>query len=673
MILLGLEPEALGGLGRDHRDVAPHHLGERPRKLLQPGVVGVAAVVDLVVGDEVELDAAGLARLHRTGAREDLRRLQRRRRIRAGARWREDDALLDDPIPHELEAELVPSALRARTGHARGVRLLEELVGAAIEPAGEGAEQLAALHAVEERRHERLLDGDRAVGVRGIAPGLELVRRRQVPARVRRGLVLELCVVDDVRDLAQRLAELEIRRRGVDRVPGGDDERVDLALVRGRDDLGERGRAALGVEQGGLFVTHRARLEARVHRSDEGVHLRGLAGTREHHRGAAARREILGDGLDPLVALPAARETGQLPRRLGRELGVERGGQGHDLASADPQPVIGLRARDGEAALGHVEPVHPAAAAGLLLAVLRPLLLGHAMLGEVAGIGEPIGAVLEEVIVERDDDPRVAERVARLHGRTEGELGPLVDRVAIERDVRGPLRLRQGELDLLAQPGIEGRSGRAVEEAKLLAAGLLPLGQALLDLGEEALPAGVLPVALHDLAALRIVDPVSEGLFEGAGGAEARRVVGIPFDLDRATLTGGDEQTHAEAVERHAGGVVLRDAGAEIGGLTRVRQDALGRVARAARGDAARGGQAEQLQEIAARGAVHLGGADGKFATDQLGIPVRSELARLIERLVILDAAPVSRRASVRGDSGPRKPICGSSDLRKIRIQRAVL
>ena len=85
-----------------------------------------------------------------------------------------------------------------------------------------------------------------------VAPGLEVVGRRDVPVAERGRLVEEQAGVDDEADLAHRLGELEVGGRAQNRVRFADDhEHLHVAGVDVGDKLGERGASVrLGTTSG---------------------------------------------------------------------------------------------------------------------------------------------------------------------------------------------------------------------------------------------------------------------------------------------------------------------------------------------------------------------------------------------------------------------------------------
>ena len=94
--------------------------------------------------------------------------------------------------------------------------------------------------AAVERRDQRLHDAHRAVVGAHVAPRFEEVRFRNVPVTERRGLVLVETEVRAHGDLLQRLVELQIDRRRVDRIAAEDEQELDRAGVHLADQLAQR-------------------------------------------------------------------------------------------------------------------------------------------------------------------------------------------------------------------------------------------------------------------------------------------------------------------------------------------------------------------------------------------------------------------------------------------------
>ena len=125
-----------------------------------------------------------------------------------------------------------------------------------------------------------------------------------------------------VLDLAHRVRELEVDRRGVYRVAAEDDQQVHLAGVHIGDQIGERlelvdrfGLRRLRVDDGLTGVAERL-----VHRVRERVDDWRLAVACDHERAATMRLQVLRDASDPF------------PQRLGAHVRLAEGAVRHDFA-----------------------------------------------------------------------------------------------------------------------------------------------------------------------------------------------------------------------------------------------------------------------------------------------------------------------------------------------------
>src|SRR5262249_42084301 len=160
---------------RDQRGVVPRQLRQRLGELLEPAVVRIGTVPNGGVGAvekgearrgfwflvsglgvEITADSDGLAR--------------KRRAV--------DEAVVGRPAPGGLE-------VAARELSSPGI--LDDVVAAALGLARERGEQLVSRLSSEERRDQGLEDRDRPVERACVAPGLEVVRRCDVPVRQSRG------------------------------------------------------------------------------------------------------------------------------------------------------------------------------------------------------------------------------------------------------------------------------------------------------------------------------------------------------------------------------------------------------------------------------------------------------------------------------------------------------
>ena len=192
------DAQRLRGRGRHQHGVVPRQLRQRLGEFLQPAVVGKATVVNRRVrreGHFVRAADGSRGRRHRRGAHGFGRR-----------RGAGNHAVVDG---------LAPGLVEHRAGK-RGLGLpvlAHQFVAVALGPIAEHRDDLVERLAAIERRDERLDDRGGAVVRARVAPLLEEVRAVDVPMTLRRRLVVEQPDVHARLRLAQRLAELEVRRR----------------------------------------------------------------------------------------------------------------------------------------------------------------------------------------------------------------------------------------------------------------------------------------------------------------------------------------------------------------------------------------------------------------------------------------------------------------------------
>ncbi len=197
---------------------------------------------------------------------------------------------------------------RKATGGLKGPRsvltcpeLPHHLVSGLLRPIAQSREQLVSRLAAVERCDEWLNDCCRAVERAGIAPGFEKVRLRHVPMAQRRRLIVVQAEMNAQRDLAQRIGELEIHGRGVDRVPTQDDEHFDHSGVHVRDQVSQRQHLIdrLSLDWIGVHDRPTDVPKGLVHRVGDRVHDRRLAVASDDQTRAASGSEVLCDRRDP--------------------------------------------------------------------------------------------------------------------------------------------------------------------------------------------------------------------------------------------------------------------------------------------------------------------------------------------------------------------------------------
>ncbi len=442
------DAERLRGARADVGDVVPANLVERLGQLLQPAVVGEAAVVDRRVGVEGDLEPGRLGLGRRRSDRAGGQRHRLRRERAAG-----NVAVVQHAPPELLEAgevdagrigELAEGAAR-RHGAAVPVRLPEALddLERGLGLAGERGDHFVRRTALVERLDQRLAHRHRAVGGAGVAPRLEVVRLRDVPLAVDGGLVAVQAEMDGERHLAHGRRELQIGRRREHRVGAEDHQDRDGAGVHLADQIAQPGQAfarvglrRLRVDDGGADVAERG-----VHRVRQHVDSGRLAIAGDDQRAAAMRLQILDD---------LGGEAGRRLRRLAGGAGdTEPGGnrprQGRNVARLQRQAVVGLRAGVGRNALGDVEPGH-----------LRGARADPPPRREVPGVAQLAGAGIEQVGVQREDHVGLVEAIDGLDVLAEGLFGAGPGVVRSDRFVLNPLGLRHGRqqaLDLRPERG----------------------------------------------------------------------------------------------------------------------------------------------------------------------------------------------------------------------------
>ena len=179
--------------------------------------------------------------------------------------------------------------------------------------------------------------------------------------------------------------------------------------------------------------------------------------------------------------------------------------------------------------------------------------------------------------------------------------------VLVDRLVGVPCGLRkllQQIVDLSQQRRRGHTSG---EQAKAFAVALLHPLQLRLQRLPERFGRGDLTVFENGSRAVGIVQRQHRGLGEYVGRAEARRMPRIAFDLDRASVDRGDDDTAAESGKRQRGREFQRFAGDNAFGHFHVGNDFFRRFA--AGGEPARDSRGEQAQRLAA---VQRGRAAGE-------------------------------------------------------------
>jgi hypothetical protein len=403
-----------------------------------------------------------------------------------------------------------------------------------------------------------------------------------------RGLIVVGAEVDPEWDLAERFAEPQVGRRGVDRIAAQDEQHVHLAGVHVVGELAER-----------LCLVDRGRLhrvgehdraadaaEGVVHRMSERVNDRRLALARNHQRRALVGLEIPGHCLRETA--DAVRERRTRPARTRHTHGLRHlPRRRFNLTGPHRQTMIGARPGRGRHALDRVQPVH---AIRLLRSPARR---------EGARIPQRPGAAAQEVGVEGEDDVRVLNAVLRLDELAEGELRAQACVVAARGIPLVPPGGRQPPEQLLQLRRQRRGADRLRQNAESGALQRLLSHQCGAQRADERRPRTDLAQVRHRTRTIRIVQAEDRRLREHVAGAEAVRVERIALDLRGAAFVTLDQQTRSDTADGHRCGVVQRPAGHHFLGLPHVGHDCLERLAGAGgdAGEAERG--AHQLEERA--------------------------------------------------------------------------
>ena len=290
---LGVDAELLAELRADENGVVPGNLRDRVRALLQPAVVGEAAVVHLVVGDKADLEVLG---------GQDLK-LRRGRKQRAGTG--EVVADLHLRIGRIGQQAVVEELTEGFLGIGAGIqardRRIDLRVAIGLFLAQDVAEDLDLGQAVEQRQNHRLHRDDCAVHRAGVAPRLEIMRARDLRGGQRGGLIGVITDTDDLGHGLLQAAPLEISRRVIGGIAAEDDEGLDRTTLDGGGEGGNRGGTA------GADFDEIDRLadvaEGGIQRVDDRVDRGGLVRTGDDDALAGMITQIFRAGGEPLFLI----------------------------------------------------------------------------------------------------------------------------------------------------------------------------------------------------------------------------------------------------------------------------------------------------------------------------------------------------------------------------------
>ncbi len=506
-----------------------------------------------------------------------------------------------------LADEVVPTGVHARRGQ---VEHLDERV-----------------RIVVERLDERLDDRGRAVVGPPVAPLLQVVSAGQVPAGRLGRFVAEAAQVHRVAHVRQRLLKVQLGRGVVDGIHAQHEEGVHLARLHRRGQVGQGLVLGLNLVVSGVEKRNGGAeaAESLVDRHGEGVHFGRLGLARHHHAVLARLAQVPGHFPDVRPLSLAPRDVRCLPHA---QLGREGRRKSRNAPGPHPEPMVRTAPRGGVAALHRVEPAH-----GVLYAVQAPPL--RKPLRVVPEVG---GTPVEEVGVEAHDHLRLPELEARPEGATEGLLRAEPPRIGSGGGVRHPLQVRKAIRHALPHR-LRGRGGGLCHQDRHPA--LVRLVAELATKRHEVAPRGRASLLPNGPGPVGVVQVEHRGLFVGAGAALPRRMVVVALDLGRAPLIALGDDRPEHTPERHARGVVVRNAGRHRVRLPGVRQNLLFRPPAASQPRHGHG-RSHQLQELPARRPTR-------------GLAVsRHKLRQVVAVLVGLRLGPVAPKG------GPRRRILSS-------------
>ena len=431
--------------------------------------------------------------------------------------------------------------------------------------------------------------------------------------------------------LAQGRGQVQVRRRGVDRVAVEDDHGVDAAGAQVCRQVldGAEVRRRHGQEGDGL--PHVA--QGHVQGVDQGVHRRGLAHAGQQQAPAPVGHQVAGHraqvGAAGGVPVPARELAAGDPRTQGQgqalaqhQLGRQRPHRRADVPGRGGEAVVGHAAGGGEGVLPAVEAVHVPG-------------LGPPAGRELAAVAQGRGVVLQQVRVEVDDDRGPLEVQLRQGRLPEGlrdahDLVPAADRLPHVGAGAGV-----GLGGALQQPAHRGRAGGAGQDGQTGAVGA-QAGEVLPGPAAEGGPVGLGRGAAlardHLAAAVGVVQVQHAGLGDGGGGAAAQPQPGVAVDLDGPAVVAGGQDAVGHRAQLEGGGELRRRAGHVAGGTLGEGHDLLDRPAAARQAGQGHRGR-HDLQEAPA---AHAAGS-----LDARGELVVQLLPELVGVRQLLQAPPV--------------------------------
>ena len=343
------DAQLLAELRTDHDGVVPRDLRDRIGALLQPAVVVEPAIIHLVVGHKTDFEILGGERLYLRRRRGEegpgTTEVELRGRLRIG-RTREKAVV----------QETTHGLFHIATGETRN-GLADKRV-AVTRLSGDASDDFNLRNSAEKRQNHRLHRHHRAIRGAGVTPGLKVVRRREIRARQRGGLVGRIAEANHLTDRCLQRRPIKVGRRVVRRIAAKNNECLDRTGLNRRRDIGNRSsRRGLNRDK-----IHRLAdiAEERIDRVGDRVDLRREVRAGHYETLAFVGAEIVSAFIDPLLADKRFEPFRQRLEYIGaiNRLKPDSRREREHVAGGEAEAMIRHAACEGECAFRHVEAVH---------------------------------------------------------------------------------------------------------------------------------------------------------------------------------------------------------------------------------------------------------------------------------------------------------------------------
>src|SRR5229473_4554937 len=285
-----------------------------------------------------------------------------------------------------------------------------------------------------ERCDQRLNHTHSAVKGAGIAPRFQVVGFADMPITKLGSLVKMGADVDDVFDLfpicfwvkLEFRREIEIVRRGVNRVDTENQQRLDLAGVHVGAEFAQRIEMIHGARFHRLGVIER--LSNIPKRGIDLVHQRVNFGrlllARNDKTPALMLKKILRHHAEPLLAPRWWGRVGKgrpyEPQLDINNFSRQRAGKNLHFGSAQRQAMIRGRTRDAWRGLNNIEPIHFHFREYLIGQWVGPVLAQLAPAGKLSRVPDVAWSASEEIRIERENDVGLFREVNRVDVASKG-------------------------------------------------------------------------------------------------------------------------------------------------------------------------------------------------------------------------------------------------------------